>query len=323
MLDAASEPLFAVIDGALFDDLPSDLLSEGYSGRSLFLEHADKEVERAGPWLVAIDSERARQYTGSLAIAGPCAVFWICPDGEMALWRHLRTLNEVLIPLEDQQAVSNNADNSAFEKVMFRHWDPNVLAAVMPQLDARQFARVFGPATYIFMNAPNHQGLKKVPRPENLPAPPHGSLLLSVEQMNSLRASILSEDQAFVEWYVEEFMKNNLPDFYYAVSDEGKREMCLNGRNYARLFGLNDGSSQAHFVTLMWTVGANFFTFPVFYKILANSKLSSEGKIEEIYEVDGDDAAVAIMNKDERFWYPQLLPDNHAWRPNGEAWRNG
>jgi hypothetical protein len=322
MLDAAPDRLFAVIDGALFGDLPGDLSRQGLSCQSLFLEHADKEVERAGPWLVELDSHQARGHAGSLATASPCVVFWSGPLDETALWAHLRTLNEALIPVEGDEAAQAGM-SPVFEKVMFRHWDPNVLAALMPQLDAGQFARIFGPATYIFMHAPKHGGLKKVPRPENLPEAPHGLLRLTTSQMISLRASILHEDDTFAEWYVEEFMKHNLPDFYYAVSDEGKREMNLNGRRYARFFGFNDGSSQAHFLTLMWTVGANFFTFPVFHNILANPKISPERKIEKIYELDGEDAAVAIMNKDERFWYPELLPDTHEWHPDGGAWRNG
>lgn len=180
MISEMPQPSFAALDGALFDDLPGDLLSAGFSCRSLFLEHGDADVERAGPWLLALGDERARNHAQALAIAQPCAVFWSCAEGEMALWRHLRTINEVLIPLEDAEGGAQPA-GPAYERVMFRHWDPNVLAAVMPQLDVAQFARVFGPAGYILMNATDTGGLKRVPRPENLP-PPHGPLRIRAEQ---------------------------------------------------------------------------------------------------------------------------------------------
>ncbi len=36
-----------------------------------------------------------------LAAERPCAVFWSCAEGEPALWRHLRMINQVLIPAED------------------------------------------------------------------------------------------------------------------------------------------------------------------------------------------------------------------------------
>ena len=44
------------------------------------------------------------------------------------------------------------------EAVMFRHGDGNVLAEVMPVLDAAQFSRMFGPAKALMFLAPDHPG---------------------------------------------------------------------------------------------------------------------------------------------------------------------
>ncbi len=207
--------LFAVLDGALFDDLPGNLMREGISCRSLFLEHGDLEVERAGPWMVALDSEKTRAHIEALAVAHPCAVFWSCPAGETALWRHLRTLNEVLIPIEG--SATETADQSAqYERVMFRHWDPNVLASVMPVLSVEQFARIFGPATYIVMNAPDYGGLGQIPLPDDIPAAPNGPLRLSPDQMEGLKEATAHSSRLRIARY----LKRNIPPHFSGIDDE-------------------------------------------------------------------------------------------------------
>ena len=114
-------------------------------------------------------------------------------------------------------------------------------------------------------------------------------------------------DADFAEWYVESFMKANLPDYYFAISDEGKREMTLNGRDHARRFDIRDVPSQAHFITLMWKIGANFFTQPGFREVLADRSLSGPARIDRLYSVPREQAMYAIMNPDDRYWYPGMI----------------
>ncbi|EJN05779.1 hypothetical protein [Phyllobacterium sp. YR531] len=116
------------------------------------------------------------------------------------------------------------------------------------------------------------------------------------------------DDTDFAEWYVEDFMKNNLATFYYEVSDSGKREMTINGRHYAKGFGLLDSQHQAHFITLMWQMGPNFFSFPAFRTILTNSKLGEAEKFDRIYQIPPEEAAVAIENGDDNWWWPEMVP---------------
>ena len=78
-------------------------------------------------------------------------------------------------------------------------------------------------------------------------------------------AAYLRNDDDFAEWYVEEFMKNFLPQYYFNVSDDGKRRMVTNGRHYAQGYGLTLNEAQAHFITLMWEIGANFDLQPGFH----------------------------------------------------------
>jgi hypothetical protein len=197
-LERLQEPLFAVLDGGLFDDLPGDLTRQGISCRSLFLDHADKAVEQAGPWLVRLADDRTRGHAVDLAVAKPCAVFWCWAAGDLALWRHLRTINEVLIPAESP---SEKAAGGV-ERVLFRHWDPNVLASVLPVLDAGQFARVLGHGRAIVMNAPDYGGIRRVPRPPDLPPPPRGPLRLNAEQMSELQDTMKDASRLRIRRYL-------------------------------------------------------------------------------------------------------------------------
>ena len=80
----------------------------------------------------------------------------------------------------------------------------------------------------------------------------------------------------------------------------------MNGRRYARHFRIEDVPSQMHFITLMWTVGANFFTFPGFAEV-ASSGLDGPAKIDAFYAVDRDRAVAAVMQPDDRYWYPEMV----------------
>ncbi len=122
----------------------------------------------------------------------------------------------------------------------------------------------------------------------------------------------VDRDEDFADWYVDEFMRKNLPDPYYSVSSEGKREMTINGRTYARELGFDDSESQAHFITFMWTIGANFFLHPGFREIANDRSLSGSEKIDRFYAVPKDQAVHAIMNPDDRYWYPEMLPQRQG-----------
>jgi hypothetical protein len=102
-------------------------------------------------------------------------------------------------------------------------------------------------------------------------------------------------------------MPAHVPEFAYAISEEGKREMVLQGRRYAERFGIRDVPSQYHFITLMWKVGPNFFEFPGFRETLMDPKLTGPEKINRLYETPGEQAVEAIMRADDRYWYPFML----------------
>jgi Domain of unknown function (DUF4123) len=128
----------------------------------------------------------------------PAAVFWIGDAAmtEARLWRHLRTLNMVLIPkgYGEEDAPPPAESDEAHEAVMFRHADGNVLAEVLPVLDAAQFSRVFGPARALMFLAPDHPAsdgstLRRALLPDDVPQAPVGMLKLSMEQMEGIEGA--------------------------------------------------------------------------------------------------------------------------------------
>ena len=188
-IEAAGGNAFAVLDGAHFEDFAQVRARAGLVAHSLFLDHADHALVEAGPWLVDL-TQRQGTLAGVLDLVGrkPGAVFWICAAGEDTLHRHLRRLNQVLLPTwaAKGDAGPTDPDSERPERVLFRHWDPNVLGAVMPTLDVDQFARVLGPAEQLLFDAPDFGGLRRVIA-DNAGIATPGPLRIRSDQVQDLR----------------------------------------------------------------------------------------------------------------------------------------
>ena len=87
------QPVFAVLDGGLFDNLPVMLAATGLTARSLFLGHGEQAAERYGPWLVNMPWPADVVTTPDLVQGLPAAVFWSCGD-DATLYHYLRRLND-------------------------------------------------------------------------------------------------------------------------------------------------------------------------------------------------------------------------------------
>ena len=121
----------------------------------------------------------------------------------------------------------------------------------------------------------------------------------------NLMMSAVTRDEDFAEWFVEDVMKLHIPDPYFALSPEGLREMTMNGRQYARQCGITDYPSQAHFVILMWKIGPNFWVQPGFKEVAMNPTIAGPEKIDRFYALPKEQAVYAIMNPDDRMWFPK------------------
>jgi len=137
---------------------------------------------------------------------------------------------------------------------------------------------------------------------------------VSENQLEDMRR----DDGVFAEWYIEKIMKNYLPQYYFSVSDEGKTEMVLNGRRFAREHGLNTAEAQGHFLSLMWDIGANFYLFPGFRDVLKRSDIEEMEKINLLFEggVTDTQSRAAISGSDDSYWYREDVEADLAKREN-------
>ena len=85
----------------------------------------------------------------------------------------------------DDGAARSTAD-AATETVFFRHFDPRVLGALMPVLDAAQFSRMLGPAAEIAFLASDHGGVRRVLADAAFPPAPPGLLTFRRKQIEAL-----------------------------------------------------------------------------------------------------------------------------------------
>jgi len=231
---AATGHLFAVLDGTLFADPGHRLLLAGFEAEPLYLDEASSPAKWAGPLLVwpGADAQQALRLT-ELTRAPASALWWHWPeaglDGRQSLFRHLRRLNMVEIPLE--------GDSDAVEPVLLRHGDPEVMAALLPLLTPAQAARFLGPARAILLRftptLPGDDGMRRFDRPADLPDPAPGMLRLTPAQMERLVQGRATREEARLLDYLRrhggpylpvapEGQPDPLPDLSRAWLAEGK-----------------------------------------------------------------------------------------------------
>ena len=101
------------------------------------------------------------------------------------------------------------AGEETHEAVMFRHADGNVLAEVLPVLDAAQFSRVFGSAKALMFLAPDHPAsdgspIRRAVLPADAPPALPGLLKLSMDEMRGIEAARLERSRRKVGGYLRD-----------------------------------------------------------------------------------------------------------------------
>lgn len=279
--------IFAVMDGAFFQNVNANLRDAGLASRALYLHRGNQAVVIGGPWLInpyqhntAVDpqppawtaiseEERAcgksdseiyadrmqaaldagdesgggmlsvddvENVSGTIArleailrIADgkPGLVFWIGDASltEDVLFSHLRRLNKILVPNDsiddevtdelleaaaDAEEILVAKENDAYELVVFRHADANVMAQVFPALNEVQAARLFGPChQLLFAPDPDWSGgIKRARKPNDLPAPPSGPLRWEPETIRAIKAQRMEASRRKVMSYLREVDPN-------------------------------------------------------------------------------------------------------------------
>lgn len=127
-------PVFAVLDGAIIDDLPARLRQHAPEAMCLFSGDLDPMLAAAAPYLLPLrqDADAARlalrdgwnEHWGIVLVADP-------GTGMHALRAHLRRLLRVATP--------------GGQPMLFRFYDPRAFRVVVPTFDAEQRKAFFGP----------------------------------------------------------------------------------------------------------------------------------------------------------------------------------
>ncbi len=212
-LSEASAPLYAVLDGAKFDDLPSLLFDHDFKHKPLYLDMGSegREVAKTAPQFVRFDrwdywennltpAQRIEALLDEVIDAPSAAVFWVYSGEPKTLFRHLRTINNVMIPRDaDTPPMPDPLDpegethgnTATHQQVLFRHADANVIAQVIPELGLHRLPRFFGPASAVIAAPDAEWGMGEEVMMFNNPGGPYNAkhrMALSERTMERIEA---------------------------------------------------------------------------------------------------------------------------------------
>ncbi|MEO0945435.1 MAG: DUF4123 domain-containing protein [Pseudomonadota bacterium] len=201
-VDYAAAPVFAVLDGAQFDDLPTALILGDFLSSSLYLDRGDNDPEQVmtAPHMVWLDEtpdnpkgrhpEAVIDALNDLVAGKPAVVFWQCAGGADVLFKHLRGINMVMLPKTALSEAERDFVTEDETAALFRHADANVLAQVMLSLNQQEAARLFGPTQAVLFQPEEHWRdgaayARFAPDP-GWPATPSGMLRFSPRSVDRL-----------------------------------------------------------------------------------------------------------------------------------------
>ncbi len=240
-LDAMPPQRFALIDGVHFEKLPIQLAERELKGQPLYLEGPDRDAVESGPFLVDAATPAKLAAVLALVRSKPAVVFWSWGGGQPSLYRHLRSLTMVEIPLSGEP-----------EPVLFRLADPRALALVLPVLTLEQLARFTGAASQVVF-ARDDGAPVTLARTKAEPAT--GFLRLSREQYDRVSHGF---ETALVARAVAEFAPR-LPGPPEQAAAQVRHAFAR-----ARHYGLRDDEDVWQFIAWDAAFGADFESQPSF-----------------------------------------------------------
>lgn len=124
----------------------------------------------------------------------------------------------------------------------------------------------------------------------------------------------ITDEQGFVNWYVDTFMPAHLAVFCEELSRDIRKKRTSYGRNKAISLGFKQAINQVHFVTLMWDIGPGFYHFPGYQEISEATDEAESDRINCFYDdiTDEQDKA-ATLGADDNAWNPShISPHNKS-----------
>ncbi len=219
----------AVVDGARFDNAAAVLGGAGIQARSLFLDAGDRARIEAGPFLARLDPAALPRFLALPGIGAAC-VFWLGPIEEAVLFQHLRGLNLIELP---RTGTASDTIRPATETVLFRHWDPSVMAMTFRVLEPGQRARLMGPATGLVLSDDDgkaYMGTRRADWPE----PARGRLRLSPRQLAAMDDAVVRRSHRAIARY----LRSSAPEQTRVMDDAELGRFVMRAEADGRSLGL-------------------------------------------------------------------------------------
>lgn len=120
----------------------------------------------------------------------------------------------------------------------------------------------------------------------------------------------LADDHDFLEWYVETFVREQMPWTYDLMGAASLKEMCLWGRRYAEHFGIHHPPNQGMFIAAMLDYGPDFFMFEPMASVARDDTLDEEIKVDRLFNLADRHRSEFSEKSDQSFWHPQYVENN-------------
>lgn len=298
-----AEPVFVVLDGAQFADLPASLAASDLTHRSLYLDRGDNHPERlaTAPRMAALPEDRHREAAVDLLRegSGSAGVFWTCPAGGDRLYRHLRRLNRVHVPVltdADYRDVAGSAspvpsmpdDPTSFP--LFRHADANVMAQMKLGLEPETIATLLGPAPgIVFLAGPEWSGLQRISHPD-----PFGGDRGATLRLRKDEALALAETRLLVfDRSLADALRSARPELDAGEPEAFEREVRRLRRHAVYLHGARSEQHVFDLVDLFLRKGERVSDDAPFREIMARRGWTMERRCQALRRTYPDTASVA------------------------------
>jgi len=193
LLRRLSGHVYAVLDGAHFDNLPNRLRSTRLKYRPLYVDEIDLPAIDSGPHLVDCTSNFAIEQVRDVTAGAPSVVWWGWHSGGTvglrSITRHLRRLNLMDVPGNAEAGSAPRYGRihapGSDEPVLFQHADPDVICAILPVLAPVQQVCLFG-GSHAIVTDPQSGPPQLLRNPNPQALVPTGRLALSKDQYAAL-----------------------------------------------------------------------------------------------------------------------------------------
>ncbi len=256
---------FAVVDGAHFDDLPKELGIWQLEHKALYLEKLGETPSTAGPYLVALPDWEAANRVLSLVAELPAVVFWSWPDGQPSLYKHLRRINMIEIPVDDY-----DPELPKFDRVLFRHGDPNVMSSMLSLLNEGQFSQMLGGAAGLVMFARDEGGLRVAQRITEMGSDRQGILRISKQQYEEIEKMRVAASRKRINSY----LRRHLPPPLENISDAKLNGIVISAETRGKELGFKSERGHARWAYLV---------------MMSNGSVSKSDDVHRLFKRNGAD----------------------------------